>query len=85
MLRSLLVGPHRCSDRLYHDYPKPRDSAAEWHAFGIALSSGQRARRLTEGHAGFHAQAQALLRAGLEVSTPLHVDDTSAPPQGKNG
>jgi transposase IS66 family protein len=40
---------------------------------------------LTEGHEGFHAETEAVLRAGLEVSSYLNVDDTSARHQGKNG
>jgi hypothetical protein len=55
------------------------------HAFGVDISSGQLARLLTEGHAAFHAETDAVLRAGLEVSTYLNVDDTAARHQGKNG
>jgi hypothetical protein len=49
------------------------------------LCSGQLARLLSEGHAAFHAETEAVLGAGLEVSTSLNVDDTSARPQGNNG
>jgi hypothetical protein len=81
-------GPHLRSYMLYQYYhqhvtqPLLRE---QLHAFGVDISSGQLARLLTKGHAAFHAETEALLRAGLEVSSYLNVDDTSARHQGKNG
>jgi hypothetical protein len=54
----------------------------EW---GIAISSGQISRILTEDKADFHAEKDALLRAGINNSTYIQVDDTGARHQGKNG
>jgi hypothetical protein len=65
-------GPHLRSYILYQYYhqhvtqPLLRE---QLHAFGIDISSGQIARLLTEGHEGFHAETDAVLRAGLEVSS----------------
>ena len=81
-------GPHLRSYMLYQHY-HPHVTQPLWleqlHAFGVDISSGQLARLLTEGHEGFQGETEALLRAGLEVSSTLNVDDTSARHQGKNG
>jgi hypothetical protein len=81
-------GPHLRSYVLYqyyHQHVTQPLLLQQLHAFGVDISRGQLSRLLTEGQAGFHAEAQALLRAGLEVSRYLNVDDTSARHQGKNG
>ena len=54
----------------------------EW---GVAISAGQLNELITAGHGRFHEEKAALLRVGLEVSAHIHVDDTGARHQGKNG
>ncbi len=54
----------------------------EW---GVDISAGQLSRIITEGKETFHAEKEELLRAGLAHSTHIHVDDTGARHQGKNG
>jgi len=51
---------------------------------GIDISAGQVNRIITEGKERFHAEKDELLRAGLEVSSHVHVDDTGARHQGRN-
>ena len=53
--------------------------------FGIDISSGQVNRIITEGKERYHAEKDEILRAGLEVSRYIHVDDTGARHQGRNG
>ena len=55
------------------------------HEWGIDISAGQIDRLLTENKAPFHAEKAGLLSAGLSVSGYIHVDDTGARHQGKNG
>ena len=52
---------------------------------GVEISVGQVNRILTEGQGAFHAEKDAILRAGLAVSRYVNVDDTTARHQGKNG
>jgi len=52
---------------------------------GIDISSGQLNHIITEGKEDFHAEKDGVLRAGLEVSGHIHVDDTGARHKGKNG
>ena len=52
---------------------------------GIDISAGQVNRIITEGHDGLHAEKDELLRAGLEVSGYINVDDTGARHKGKTG
>lgn len=52
---------------------------------GIDISAGQVNRIITEGHDDFHAEKDEILRAGLEVSDHINVDDTGARHKGKNG
>lgn len=42
-------------------------------------------RIITEGKERFHAEKDEILRVGLEISGYVHVDDTNARHQGKNG
>ena len=52
---------------------------------GVAISKRQLVRLLNENHEGFIAEAQDVLRAGLETSPWVSVDDTGARHAGKNG
>jgi Transposase IS66 family len=54
-------------------------------SMGIAISKRQLVRLLNENHDGFIAEAQDVLRAGLETSSWVSVDDTGARHAGKNG
>lgn len=54
----------------------------EW---GVDISSGQLSAIITAGQESFHAEKESLLRAGLQQSGYVHVDDTGARHQGKNG
>jgi len=53
--------------------------------FGVQMSSGQLHRLVTEGKERFHREKDEILRVGLRVSRHIHVDDTGARHQGKNG
>jgi len=50
------------------------------HSIGVAISKRQLQRLLTERHEDFVAEAQDVLRAGLETSPFVSVDDTAARP-----
>ena len=54
-------------------------------SLGVAISQRQLQRLLTEKHDGFIAEAQNVLRAGLETSSWVSVDDTGARHAAKNG
>ena len=54
-------------------------------SMGVAISKRQLVRLLNENHEGFIAEAQDVLRAGLETSPWVTVDDTGARHAGKNG
>ena len=54
-------------------------------SMGIATSKRQLVRLLNENNEGFVAEAQDVLRAGLETSPWVSVDDTGARHAGKNG
>jgi len=54
----------------------------EW---GVDVSAGQLSMIITEGKDDFHAEKEDLLRVGLQQSGYIHVDDTGARHQGKNG
>ena len=55
------------------------------HEWGMKISSGQLHRLITEGKERFHQEKDEILRVGLRVSGHIHVDDTGARHQGKNG
>lgn len=57
----------------------------ELRDYGIDISSGQINAILTENHAAFHAEKEALLPTGLQVATYVDVDDSGAPHQGRYG
>jgi hypothetical protein len=52
---------------------------------GVSISKRQLQRLLTEKHDDFITEAQNVLRAGLETSSWVSVDDTGARHAGKNG
>ena len=52
-------------------------------SMGIAISKRQLVRLLNENHEGFIAEAQDVLRAGLETSSWVTVDDTGARHAGR--
>jgi len=53
--------------------------------FGVDISAGKLSSIITEGKERFHAEKDAILRTGLEVSPYINVDDTGARHKGKNG
>jgi len=55
------------------------------HEWGIDISSGQVNQLLLGDKAIFHTEKDALLQAGLTVSSYISVDDSGARHQGKNG
>ncbi len=55
------------------------------HSVGVAISKRQLQRLLTDKQESFVAEAQEVLRAGLETSPFVSVDDTGARHAGKNG
>ena len=54
----------------------------EWR---IDISTGKLSTIITEGKEKFHAEKEEILRVGLQLSDYVHVDDTGARHQGKNG
>jgi len=54
-------------------------------SLGVSISKRQVQRLLTEKHDDFLAEAQDVLRAGLETAPFVSVDDTGARHAGKNG
>lgn len=57
----------------------------ELREWGVQMSSGQLHRLITEGQEQFHKEKDEILEVGLRVSSHIHVDDTGARHQGKNG
>ena len=55
------------------------------HEFGIDISAGQVNRIITEDKGLFQEEKDEILRAGLEVSGHINVDDTGARHKGQNG
>jgi hypothetical protein len=55
------------------------------HEYGVAISSGQLHTMIVEGKEKFHREKNEILEVGLRVSRHIHVDDTGARHQGKNG
>jgi hypothetical protein len=64
--------------------PQPllREMLQEW---GVDISVGQIDALLSEQHARFQSEKDELLRAGLDVSPAITVDDTGHRHQGQNG
>jgi hypothetical protein len=81
-------GPTLRSFVLYQYYhaqvtePLIVEQLREW---GVEISSGQLHRLITENKDQFHQEKDEILRVGLRVSGHIHVDDTGARHQGKNG
>ncbi len=81
-------GPTLTSFILYQYYhchvtqPLIHEQLREW---GVDISAGQVNRIITLGKEQFHAEKAAILRVGLMVSGYVHVDDTGARHNGKNG
>ena len=81
-------GPVLVSFVLYQYYhaqvtePLIVEQLREW---GVEISTGQLHRLLVVGKQRFHEEKDAILRVGLQVSRHIHVDDTGARHQGKNG
>ncbi len=53
--------------------------------YGVAISAGELNRLIVEDKEIFHEEKTGILPAGLGVSSYIHVDDTGARHQGKNG
>jgi len=53
--------------------------------YGVDISSGALNNLLTENKEAFHHEKTGILPAGLAVARCIHVDDTGARHQGKNG
>jgi len=69
----------------YHAHvtqPLILEQVREW---GVDISAGKLNSIITEGKEAFHEEKDALLKVGLERSSYVHVDDTGARHQGKNG
>jgi len=79
MLRSFILQQHN------HGHVTQPLIWEELRDFGIDISKGQVNRILTEGKEIFHVEKDGILRAGLDVSDYIHVDDTGARHAGKNG
>jgi hypothetical protein len=78
-LRGFMLQQH------YHCHVTQPLLLEELRDMGVDISTGQISRILTENNDAFHAEKDAILPAGLEVSGHIHVDDTSARHGGKNG
>jgi hypothetical protein len=82
------VGPTLRSFVLYQYYhaqvtePLILEQLREW---GVAISSGGLHTLITQGKERFHREKDEILEVGLRVSGHIHVDDTGARHQGKNG
>lgn len=81
-------GPELVSYVLYQHHhclvtqPLLHEQLREW---GIDISAGQIDALLQNGKASFHEEKDALLTAGLALSSYVTVDDTGARHQGNNG
>jgi len=78
-LRSFVLQQH------YHCHVTQPLLLEELRELGVDISSGQISRILTENNEVFHQEKDSVLTAGLEVSRYIHVDDTMARHDGKNG
>lgn len=58
------------------------DQLREWH---VDISSGQLNNLLIEKKEAFHQEKAQILETGLSISSHIHVDDTGARHEGKNG
>jgi uncharacterized small protein (DUF1192 family) len=78
-LRSFILYQHH---HAHVTQPLLLEQLREW---GVDISAGQLSRIITEGQDAFHAEKEALLREALQRLGYVHVDDTGARHQGKNG
>ncbi len=69
----------------YHAHVTQPLIVEQMQELGIEISTGQVNRIINEGHDRFHCEKDEVLRAGLEVSGYVNVDDTGARHKGKNG
>jgi len=76
--RFVLMQYHQCQSTL------PR-LLVLLRSVGVSISKRQLVRLLNENHEGFIAEARDVLRAGLETSPWVSVDDTGSRHAGKNG
>jgi hypothetical protein len=79
-------GPNLVAFVLYQHYEQKVPELkilALLHDAGIKISVAQLNDLLTQGKERFHAEAAAILKAGLAVSSAITVDDTSARHKGK--
>ena len=53
--------------------------------YGVNISAGSLNNLLTENRESFHQEKKDILPAGLSIASCVHVDDTGARHQGKNG
>jgi len=81
-------GPTLCSYILsqYYEQHVPQNLILKQVLeFGILISAGTLNRIIIENKEIFHQEKDEVLKAGLEVSSYVNVDDTGARHQGKNG
>ncbi len=78
-LRSFALYQH------YHCHVTQPLLLEELHEMGIDISNGQVNRILTQNNDEWHLEKDEVLRAGLDVSTYINVEDTGARHAGKNG
>ena len=69
----------------YHAHVTQPLIVEQLREFGVDISAGKVNNILTQGKERFHTEKDDILRAGLEVSRYVHVDDTGARHQGRNG
>jgi hypothetical protein len=69
----------------YHAHVTQPLILEELWELGVDISAGKVNDILTQGKERFHTEKEEILRAGLEVSRYVHVDDTGARHQGRNG
>ena len=69
----------------YHAHVTQPLILEELWELGVDISAGKVNDILTHGKERFHTEKGEILRAGLEVSRYVHVDDTGARHQGRNG
>jgi len=81
-------GPTLCSyilNQYYEQHVSQNLILKQVLEFGILISAGALNSIIIENKEGFHKEKDEVLKAGLEVSSYVNVDDTGARHQGKNG
>ena len=69
----------------YHAYVTQPLILEQLREIGIDISSGKVNEIITAKNDQFHTDKDAIIKIGLEISDCIHVDDTGARHQGKNG